>query len=61
MQATTGGLLQGLSDDALAVQQSISEKVSLQAVYSKGVAGPVVAVLMSVGLCGHLWANFRCC
>lgn len=28
LQATTGGLLQGLSDDALAVQQSLSEKVS---------------------------------
>lgn len=27
LQATTGGLLQGLSDDALAVQQSISDKV----------------------------------
>jgi hypothetical protein len=28
LQATTGGLLQGLSDDALAVQQSLSDKVS---------------------------------
>jgi hypothetical protein len=28
VQATTGGLLQGLSDDALAVQQAISEKVN---------------------------------
>jgi hypothetical protein len=27
LQATTGGLLQGLSDDALAVQQGLSEKV----------------------------------
>lgn len=26
-QATTGGLLQGLSEDALAVQQAINEKV----------------------------------
>lgn len=28
VQATTGGLLQGLSDDALAVQQALSDKVS---------------------------------
>jgi hypothetical protein len=27
LQVTTGGLLQGLSDDALAVQQGLSEKV----------------------------------
>jgi hypothetical protein len=27
LQATTGGLLQGLSEDSLAIQQAISDKV----------------------------------